>query len=130
MKDLLKFILLLLAIGFVVGIVSTVNRGCNTANEMADQTVLNASRNVWSYEQFHKQYQAYEQYRLQLDEAETRLVALKADGTKSGQEYDNLVTEIAGLRNMKHRIAADYNAASQIDYQSIWKERGLPSKLE
>jgi hypothetical protein len=130
----MKNFLLILALAAVLGLCLVVTaiwgRGCDTANEMADQTIFNASQNVWSYEKFHEQYAAYEQYRGQLEDAEARLEALKSEGVREGQEYDNLVTEISGIRQMQRRIAADYNAASQIAYQGIWKSRGLPDKLE
>lgn len=104
-------------------------RGCNTASEMADKTIFNADKNVWTYEEFHRQYEQYQQYELQLKEAEEKIEKLEAEGTTSSQRYDNLAMEADGVRQMMRRIAANYNAASEIAYQGIWKSKGLPEKL-
>ncbi|MFA4846428.1 MAG: hypothetical protein WC654_07810 [Patescibacteria group bacterium] len=120
------------AVVVVVGLVvlSVVSRACGTASDMADKTVFNAAKNVWTYEQFHKQFEQYEQYTKQETDATVALKALEEKGVTSGQNYDNLVNELSGVRQMKRRIAADYNAMSQIAYQAFWKSRGLPESLE
>jgi hypothetical protein len=105
-------------------------RGCDTASRMADQTVFNADKNVWTYEQFHRQHSQYQQYTKQEKEVSLRIAELEAKNIRSGQRYDNLATELDGVRAMKNRIAADYNAMSDIAYQGIWRSRGLPQKLE
>jgi len=114
----------------LLGVVGLVNRGCNTASEMADQTVFNASKNVWSYEQFHQKFEQFQQYQRQLADAESRKAALEKNGVVTGQEHDNLVMEISGTRQMMYRLASDYNAMSEIAYQGIWKSRGLPGRLD
>jgi hypothetical protein len=45
-----------------------ISTGCSTAGRMADQTYLNADKNVWSYEEFHKEYEAYKQYKTMVDD--------------------------------------------------------------
>jgi len=111
---------------FVAGIVG---KGCNTAEKMADQTILNASGNVSSYEQFLKKYNQYQQYQNQLTVADKKIAELEKTGDKTSQRYGNLVTESDGIRNMLARIAADYNAMSQNCYQGVWKTKGLPEHL-
>jgi len=110
-------------------VLSFLSRACGTASDMADKTVFNASKNVWTYEQFHKQFEQYEQYTKQEADATAALNVLEEKGITGGQNYDNLVNELSGVRQMKRRIAADYNAMSQIAYQAVWKSQGLPNKL-
>jgi hypothetical protein len=111
-------------------VMSVAGRGVDTASKMADQTVFNASKNVWSYEQFFKQYESYKSYDAQILIAQKSLDELKASGVTSGQAFEALVLEITGARQMKNRIATDYNAASKISYQAFWKDKGLPETLE
>jgi uncharacterized membrane-anchored protein YhcB (DUF1043 family) len=119
----------------VIGIIAAIfvgtvlMRSCNTAKKMADQTILNASGNVSSYEQFLKKYNQYKQYQDQFVEADKKVSELEKAGDKISQRYCNLVTESDGVRNMMARIAADYNAMSQNCYQAIWKTKGLPEHL-
>jgi hypothetical protein len=112
---------------FALGILG---RGCGTASKMADQTVFNADKNVWSYEEFHKKYEQYTQYTEQIKDAEARRSQLEAKNVTSGQEYDNINMEISGARQMMRRIASDYNAMSAIAYQKVRKSKNLPEKLE
>jgi hypothetical protein len=126
-KKMIWYGVLLVVVLSIVGIVCRV---INTGSKMAEKTILNADKNVWSYENFHAQYNQYQQYKKQLKDAETRLDTLEARGVTSGQRYDNLATEVDGIRNMLNRIAADYNKASGIWYQDIWKSKGLPKHLE
>ncbi len=109
---------------------SIVVRSCNTANEVANKKVFNSDHIIYTYEDFHKKYQQYQQYEKQLADAQSSMDALKAGGITSGQEYDNLAMEISGIRNMKNRIASDYNAMTEINWDNVWKEKGLPEKLE
>lgn len=120
-----------LGIALVVGMVlfGWFMKGCNTAEKMADQTVFNASKNVWSYEQFYQKYNQYVQYNAQLSDAEKQIATLEKAGDKTSQRYNNLVTEADGVRNMMRRIAADYNTMSSVCYQKLWKAKGLPEKL-
>ncbi len=125
----------LITLGVIAAVVllfglSIVSRGCDTASNMAEKTVFNADKHVWSYEEFHRKYTAYEQYRVQKAGAEAALEKLEKKGVTSGQSYDNKTMEIDGIRNMMNRIAADYNAMSQIAYQKIWKSKGLPERLD
>ena len=101
-------------------------RSCHTASKIADQTVFNASKLVYTYEQFYAKHNQYQQYCGQLRDAEEQLKGVTDRGS---QEYNNLVTEIQGVRNMKRRIAGEYNAMSQVAYQSVCKGRGLPETL-
>lgn len=112
---------------FVAGLVG---RGCDTASRMADKTVFNADRHIASYEQFKQKYESYVQFQKQQEQAEARLAELAERGVTEGAEYSNLVMERDGSRQMMNRIAADYNAMSRVSYQAIWKEKGLPERLE
>lgn len=116
-----------LVVLFVVGVFG---KGCSTAEKMADETIFNADKHVWSYEEFHRSYNQYLQYEEQATTAQSKLDTLQAHGIITGQRYDNLANEVDGARNMMHRIAANYNAMSEIFYQSMWKSKGLPEKLE
>jgi hypothetical protein len=104
-------------------------KSCNTVEKMADQTIFNASKNVWSYEQFFQKYNQYVQYSGQLSDAEKKVTDLEKAGDKTSQRYNNLVTEADGVRNMMRRLAADYNSMSSVCYQALWKAKGLPEKL-
>ncbi len=106
------------------------NSGCNTAAEVADKTVLNSDKIIYSYEQFYAKHEQYLQYQKQLADADKKMQQLKKEGIKSGQEYDNLSMEISGIRNMKNRIASDYNTMSKVYWNKIWKDKGLPESLE
>lgn len=105
-------------------------RGWDTASRMADKTVFNSDQHVYSYEQFKTKYENYIQYQKQVEQAEEQLAKLDKRGVHDGQEYNNLVMARDGSRQMMNRIAADYNSMSRIAYQVIWKERGLPDRLE
>jgi len=117
------FVVILIALGLF-------GRGCNTASRMADKTVFNADKHVWTYEEFHRQYNSYEQYSGQEKEVRAQMADLESKGIGSGnQRYDNLATEADGIRNMKRRIAAEYNKMSEIWYQDVWRSKGLPDRL-
>lgn len=125
-----------LAIVVIVGLVvlSVVNRSCDTASKMADKTVFNADKHVYSYEQFFAKANQYDQYKAQLVDVEKKITVeqelLKGNARASStQRLDNLNTEADGVRNMMRRIAADYNAMSSVGYQKIWKDKNLPEKL-
>ncbi|QQS22935.1 hypothetical protein IPM19_04975 [bacterium] len=120
-------VVLLFVALFLLGIIG---RGVDTASKVADKTVFNEDKIVYSYEEFHRKYEAYQQYKSQQEAAEGKLKELEAKGVKSGQRYDNLAMEADGARQMRNRIASEYNAMSKIAYQGIWKDKGLPEKLE
>lgn len=119
------FVLYVAAIGL-----GLIGRGVDTASKVANQTVFNEDKIIYSYEQFHNKHQSYLQFKKQQEDAEAKIKELEAKGITSGQRYDNLTMEADGARQMRARIAADYNAMSQISYQAIWKSKGLPEKLE
>lgn len=123
-------VLSIIGIILLVLTLSILGRGVDTASKMADQTVFNASKNVWTYEQFYKQYESYKGFEAQIVAAKQALEELKTSGTTSGQAYDALVMEIAGARQMKTRIANEYNSMSSIAYQGTWKGVGLPERLD
>ena len=129
MKGLLiaGLIVVLIIVSIIVGIIS---RGADTASKVADKTVFNEDKIVYSYEEFHKKYEAYQQYKSQQETVEASLKDLESKGLSSGQRYDNLLMEASGARQMRNRIAADYNAMSKIAYQGVWKDKGLPEKLD
>lgn len=125
-----KIVGILIAVAAGLLLLSLLVRGTDTASRMADQTVFNASKHVWSYEEFHRKHAQYEQYSDQITSARAEMALLEKKGTATGQRYDNLAMELDGARNMIKRIAAEYNAMSQIAYQSAWKSKGLPDRLE
>ncbi len=104
-------------------------RTVDTAGKMADKTVFNADKHVWTYEEFRNKYQNFLQYKAQYESAKKSLEQLEEKGITSGQRYDNLVTEMTGAKNMMYRIAAAYNKMASVAYQKIWKG-DLPNKLE
>ncbi|HSI20283.1 MAG TPA: hypothetical protein VLA04_01050 [Verrucomicrobiae bacterium] len=104
-------------------------RSVETASEMADQTVFSASKHVYSHEEFIREKNSYEQYDKQEKQAEAELDKLAERKVTSGTEYDNLVMEKSGARQMKNNIAARYNAMSETSYKAIWKQDGLPKRL-
>lgn len=127
-----KLLIVLVIAAVIVGLIifSLLSRGTHTASEMADQTIFNASKNVWTYEQFYKNYNDYGQYKKQVDQADKDIKGLEAAGKDSGQRYDNLIMQRDGARQMMNNIAREYNKMSQVAYQKLWKSKGLPEKLE
>jgi len=123
-------LLLCCAVVVVLMSLSLLGRGCDTASEMAGQTVFNADKHVWTYEEFYRKWENYEQYKKQIGDAQAELDKLEAKGTTSGQRYDNLSNEMDGSRQMMRRIAAEYNKMSDVFYQDVWKGKELPKKLE
>jgi hypothetical protein len=119
----------LMLLWFVMMALGLFGRATDTALNVADQTVFNASKHVYTYEEFIREKASYDEYAQQETQAENELAKLTARSVISGTEYDNLVMEKTGARNMKHRIAEKYNAMSQTAYQAPWKQKGLPDKL-
>lgn len=113
----------------VLVVLNITGKTVGTASKMADQTVFNASGHVYSYEDFHRKWQQYQQYELQASAAQRRIDGLLERGVQGGQEYSNAVMERDGAEQMMRRIAADYNAASDIGYKGVWKSKGLPKKI-
>ncbi len=124
------WVAVILAVIVALTVFGVIGRGCDTASRMADKTVFNADQHIYSYEQFKTKYENYVQYKSQQDQAEEQLAKLDKRGVHDGQEYNNLVMERDGSRQMRNRLAADYNSMSRIAYQAIWKDRGLPDRLE
>jgi hypothetical protein len=112
-------------------VVSLVGRGCNTASEMADKTVFNADKHVWSYEQFKHQYEAFQQHVDLYASAKVNMKELTdANVPRDDAEFRNLIMQKTGAMQMARNIAKEYNAMSQIAYQKIWKGDNLPETLE
>lgn len=101
-------------------------RGCNTASEMADKTVFNADKHVWTFEDFRNKRNAFIQHKAQWAYAVEQL-KLEEPGT---QGYDNMVMQRDASRQMMYRIATDYNTYSDIWYKDFWRGDGLPKYLE
>ena len=121
-------LLVLIAGSVVMGILG---KGCDTASKMADQTIFNADKHVWTYEEFYNKSEAYAQHKANYDAAKKGLAALKASGTKSDDpEYDNLVMQKTGSYQMANQVAKDYNKMADVAYQKIWRDKNLPEKLE
>jgi len=119
-------VMLFFAMGWAI---SATVKGCGVANEALDKTILNVDKNIYSYEQFYQKASQYEQYHNQLKDAEWRLRGLSQENGDRDPKYGSILSEIEGCRNMMYRIAADYNAMSQVGYQKIWKDKGLPERL-
>lgn len=119
------FILIVLSIA--TGIFT---RSLDTVNKMADQTVFNASKHVYNYEDFYNKYEKYTQYQKLYESSNKRMEELDKAGKTSGQEYEGLVMQRTGTFQMMAQIASDYNKASSIWYQKVWKGKGLPERLE
>jgi len=110
-------------------IVSFTLKTCSTAEKMADQTIFNADKHIWSYEEFRNKYQSFIQYKNQYKQVRNELAKLELKGITKNQRYDNLIMELSGIRNMLYRISAEYNKMASTAYQKIWKG-DLPERLE
>lgn len=106
------------------------SKAFNTAERVADQTVFNADQHVYTYEEFKRQYESFQQFDLQMQGAKRQIVQLEAKGNTKSQLYDNLQTEFAGARQMRCNIAASYNAMSKIAYKYVVKSSDLPVGLD
>ena len=108
--------------------------GCNTASQMANKTIFNADKNVWTFEKFVDCKENWERYDMLVAEAEQKLEELEIRAGKYGrydpQERANLVMERDGSRQMRKEVAQQYNKMSGIWYKNIWKSKGLPERLE
>ncbi len=132
MKAVLVSICVLLITGILLVILFTFGifaRGCNTASKMADQTIFNADKNVWTYDTFLLNYQRWNQYNTQYKNAQAELDRLVNSNILAGQEYDSLVMQKNGASQMKANIASEYNKMASSLYQKIWKSKGLPQQL-
>lgn len=120
---LVVLVLIIVVFLFVMGILG---RGCSTASQMADKTVFNASQNVYSYENFYNLFEKHTMYVKMIEDADKRLPTLDP----KGQDYQNISMQRTGAAQMKLQIEAEYNKASKVFYQKIWKGKGLPEILE
>lgn len=123
------YIALAILLVIVIGVFSLISRGCGTASKMADQTIFNADKHVWTYEEFRNQYASFEQHNLTFKNATLRLDLLEAKGRADTQEYNNSVMMRDGVYQMMARIASNYNKMSTVAYQKIWKG-DLPARLD
>lgn len=132
-KSCLRSIILIVLVCLIASC-GYIGKGCRTADKMMDQTIFNADKNVWTYEQFYETYERYNQYTVQIEEAEQRLTDLKEEVAATGildpQEKKSLIMERDGARQMRKEVAKQYNKMSDVCYQKIWKGRGLPQRLE
>jgi hypothetical protein len=113
--------------GFVL---KFVGKTVNTASEMADKTVFNASKHVWSYEQFRKNKADFDQHMLTWKNFGKQAKQLAAKGKDTGPEYNNAVMARDGAYQMMARISANYNKMAMVAYQKVWKGNGLPARLD
>jgi hypothetical protein len=106
----------------------------DTGKRMAEQTVFNADKHVWTYEQFKKNKADFDQYSLQYKKARKEMDRIEKLGNPSSmqQRYESLSMELDGSRNMMARISAEYNKMSNVAYQQVWKsmDDGLPERLD
>ena len=113
-------------IGFVGGIF---NKGVKTASKMADQTIFNADKHVWTYEKFRANVADFDQHMTTWTGSAKRCKSLEEKGKDDTQSYDNAVMMRDGAWQMMARIAGDYNKMSAVAYQKIWKGQ-LPERLD
>ena len=121
-------IILLTIFSFVF---KTCGKAVNTASQMADQTVFNADKHVYSYEEFKHKREAFEQHLSLYASAKEQIIELKAEAgfDRKDPEYKNLVMQKTGSMQMARNVAKEYNAMSKIAYQGIWKGKGMPETL-
>lgn len=117
----------LLVVSFLLG---TCGKAVNTASKMADQTVFNADRHVQSYEDFHNNWQSFQQYEIQWRTAKSEIQSLRDAGQTDTDEYRSWIMQRDGAWNMMRDISQRYNKESQVAYQKIWKSKGLPERLD
>lgn len=106
-----------------------IGRGCNTASRMADKTVFNADKHVWTYEQFRKNKADFDQHMLTWKNFAKQAEKLDSKGRYGSAEYNNAVMARDGAYQMMARISADYNKMSTVAYQKVWKG-DLPERLD
>ena len=122
-------IIVLMVFSFVF---KTCGKAVNTVSKIADQTVFNADKHVYSYEEFKHKKEAFDQHLSLYASAKTQITELKAEigFDRTDPEYKNLVMQKTGSMQMARNIAKEYNAMSKIAYQGIWKGKGMPETLE
>lgn len=113
----------------VIGVIGLVGRGCNTASKMADKTVFNADKHVWTYEEFRNQVASFDQHNLTFKNAERRIGQLETKERTDTPEYNNSVMMRDGAYQMMARIASNYNKMAMVAYQKVWKG-DLPARLD
>lgn len=122
--------ILILAIGLsLIFIVNTCSKTTSTVGKMSDQTVFNASKHVWTYEQFRKNKADFDQHMLTWKNFHKQAVSLEEKNRYDSQEYNNSVMARDGAYQMMARISADYNKMSEVAYQNVWKG-DLPERLD
>lgn len=116
---------------FIIGgaIFGLVGRGCSTASKMADKTIFNADKHVWTYEKFRQNKADFDQHMLTWKNFAKQANKLETKGKDGGQEYNNAVMARDGAYQMMARISADYNKMADVAYQKIWKG-DLPERLD
>jgi hypothetical protein len=116
-----------LVFSFVTGVIG---KGITTASKMADQTVFNADKHVWTYEQFRKNKADFDQHFLTWKNFAKQAARLEAKGKDGSQEYNNSTMSRDGAYQMMARISADYNKMAMVAYQKVWRGDGLPERLD
>ncbi len=122
-------VLLVLIVGSFA--LKIVGKTVGTASKMADQTVFNADKHVYSYEEFRHKKEAFDQHLALYATAKEQITQLKAEAgfDRKDPEYKNLVMQKTGSMQMARNVAKEYNAMSLIAYQGIWKGKGMPKTL-
>lgn len=131
--------LVILAVVVIAGasfVMNIVGRTAKTASQMADQTVFNADKHVYSYEEFKHKKEAFDQNVSLYEAALAQINTLKAEAKEAGEKldksdpiYKNAAMQLTGSSQMVRNIAKEYNAMSKIAYQKIWKGKGMPETL-
>jgi len=135
-RGMSKIAIILIVCGVLVGgtifsfVTGIIGKTVNTASKMADQTVFNADKHVWTYEQFRKNKADFDQQLLTWRNFAKQAARLEAKGKDSGQEYGNSTMARDGAYQMMARISANYNKMAMVAYQKVWKGDGLPERLD
>jgi tRNA U34 5-methylaminomethyl-2-thiouridine-forming methyltransferase MnmC len=117
----MKYVAIIIAILFSVGITSFIFTTCNNAADQAQEHVIKNSFD--SYEEFQEMYNTCQQLNQDLC------------NLKEIPESDKMFTQfskaevINGKRQKLNRWIEDYNAKSKMWNRSMWKSKTLPYQL-
>jgi len=117
----MKYVAIIIAILFSVGITSFIFTTCNNATDQAQEHVIKNSFD--SYEEFQEMYNTCQQLNQDLC------------NLKEIPESDKMFTQfskaevINGKRQKLNRWIEDYNAKSKMWNRSMWKSKTLPYQL-
>lgn len=129
MSKLISILAVIIVVVIGAVIINTCSKSIDTVGKMTDQTVFNASKHVWTYEQFRKNKADFDQHMLTWKNFHKQALSLEAKNRYDSQEYNNATMARDGAYQMMARISADYNKMSAVAYQNVWKG-DLPERLD